>query len=83
MYLLLVRESEEERAEVLSVEVIHSAEVEGSGEGSSGSSPDIKGVGVCLVLMKFSVPCSYLIFSIYVTNIFNYFMYLVLQNAYS
>ena len=38
---LLVGGSEEERAEVSSVEVEHSAEVEGSGEGSSGPSPDI------------------------------------------
>ena len=40
-YLLPVREVEEDRAEVLSVEVDHSVEVEGSGEGSSGPSPNV------------------------------------------
>ena len=40
-YLLLVQEVEEDRTEVSSVKVNHSAEVEGSGEGSSGPSPDV------------------------------------------
>ena len=41
VYLPLVRESEEERAEVSSVEVVNLAEVESTREGSSGSSPDV------------------------------------------
>ena len=40
-YLPPVSEGEEERAEVSSVEVEHSAEVEGSGEESSGSSLNV------------------------------------------
>ena len=41
VYLPPVRESEEERTEVSSVMVEHLAEVGGSGEGSSGPSPDV------------------------------------------
>ena len=41
VYFLLVSEGEEERATVSSVEVGNMAEVEGSGEGSSGPSPNI------------------------------------------
>ena len=38
---MILTEGEEERAEVSSVEVEHSAEVEGTGEESSGSSSNV------------------------------------------